>query len=415
MAVGEFPFPQMSPVKGLALSSTDAGIKANDRDDLVLMALAEGSTVAGVFTTNAYCAAPVTLCKRHLAIDSPAIRYLVTNAGNANACTGEQGLEDALETCRRVAELTGVAPEQVLPFSTGVIGESLPMSKLLAGLPLAAAKLSEDSWLDAATGIMTTDTRPKGACIQFEHEGVTVTVVGIAKGSGMIKPNMATMLGYIATDAGVAQPLLQKMVTDAVNKSFNRITVDGDTSTNDSCMLMATGQAGLPELTEADSELESTGHEFYAKLSQAINDVHIQLAQAIVADGEGATKFVTIEVVGGGTSQECVDVAYSVAQSPLVKTALFASDANWGRIVAAIGYAGVDGLDADRVRVHLDDVLIVEAGGRAASYTEAQGSAVMQQEAITIRIDLARGEYSDRVWTTDLSHDYVSINADYRS
>lgn len=406
MAVGHFPFPKMHPVPGVKLATVSAGIKTPGRKDLVLMELAPGSRVAGVFTQNAFCAAPVTLSKRHLAAGE--VRFLITNSGNANACTGESGLNDALATCARIAELTGVETGQVLPFSTGVIGEPMPMAKILAVLPDACQKLSASGWDEAAQGIMTTDTRPKGASVQFEHDGETVTVTGIAKGSGMIKPNMATMLGYIATDVSVAQPLLEQLVKAAADQSFNRITVDGDTSTNDSCMLVATGQASLPEIKEAGSEL-------YAKLYKAVVAVHIQLAQSIVSDGEGATKFVTVQVNGGASCEECVQVAYAVAQSPLVKTALFASDPNWGRIVAAIGYAGVDGLDADKVTVHLDDVLIVENGGRAASYTEVQGQKVMEREELTILIDLGRGNCSDRVWTTDLSNDYVKINAEYRT
>lgn len=406
MAVGDFPFPTMHAVTGFELATVSAGIKTPGRKDVVLMAIAEGSSVAGVFTQNAYCAAPVTVCKQHLQTGN--IRYLLVNAGNANACTGESGYNDAMSSCQRIAELTGVATGQVLPFSTGVIGEPMPMDKLLGVLPEAHASLSVAGWADAAQGIMTTDTRPKGASMQFEHDGQTVTVTGIAKGSGMIKPNMATMLGYIATDAKVAQGVLEQLVRAAADKSFNRITVDGDTSTNDSCMLVATGQVPLPEVTAATGEL-------YEKLRDAVTEVHIQLAKSIVSDGEGATKFVTVRVAGGASRDECVKVAYSVAQSPLVKTALFASDPNWGRIVAAIGYAGVEQLDADKVTVHLDNVLIVENGGRAGSYTEEQGQAVMNQDNITIAIDLGRGDHTDQVWTTDLSHEYVTINAEYRT
>ncbi|NIB40049.1 bifunctional glutamate N-acetyltransferase/amino-acid acetyltransferase ArgJ [Pseudomaricurvus alkylphenolicus] len=408
MAVGEFPFPTMHPVPGVKLGTASAGIKTPGRRDLVVLELAPGSRTSGVFTQNAFCAAPVTLCKRNL--PSAETRYLLINSGNANACTGDEGLSDALSSCEELAKLAGgdVSAEQVLPFSTGVIGERLPMDRLLAALPEALQNLTADGWEAAAQGIMTTDTRPKGATVQFDHDGETVTVSGISKGSGMIKPNMATMLGYIATDAAVSQDLLNQLVKHAADASFNRITVDGDTSTNDSCMLVATGQSKLPEITDADSEL-------YAKLTAAVTDIHIQLAQAIVTDGEGATKFVTIEVEAATSSEEAVKVAYSVAQSPLVKTALFASDPNWGRIVAAIGYAGVDGLDSDRIKVWLGDVLIVENGGRAPSYTEEAGQAVMNQENITIRIHLDRGDASDRVWTTDLSHDYVTINAEYRT
>ncbi|MBB6522719.1 bifunctional glutamate N-acetyltransferase/amino-acid acetyltransferase ArgJ [Pseudoteredinibacter isoporae] len=405
MAVGSFPFPKMHPVKGLRLGSVSANIRYTDRDDLLLIELGPNSSVAGVFTQNAFCAAPVTVCKSHLPGN---IRYLLVNSGNANACTGQQGLTDALASCAKVAELSGTQTEQVLPFSTGVIGELLPMDNLLEGIPAAIDALDDDGWKAAARAIMTTDTRPKGASEQLEIGGHTITVSGIAKGSGMIKPDMATMLAYIATDADVCDKVLQDMVGRAADASFNRITVDGDTSTNDSCMLMATGTADLAHIDDAGSAEAKA-------LYQVIENVLIDLAKSIVSDGEGATKFISIEVAGGGTQQECLDVAYSVAQSPLVKTALFASDPNWGRIVAAIGYAGVDGLDDTQVTVHLDDVLIVEKGGRAESYTEAAGQKVMDQESITIRIHLNRGDHSETVWTTDLSHDYVTINADYRS
>lgn len=406
MAVGDYPFPQMHPVQGVKLTAVSAGIKKVGRRDLVLFELAEGSSVAGVFTKNAFCAAPVTVCKEHLS--KAPIRYLVINSGNANACTGEQGLLDAKTTCAAIAHLTGVSPEQVLPFSTGVIGEPLPVQKITAVIPEALAKAHLNGWEDAGAGIMTTDTRPKGFSQQFEYQGKTITVNGISKGAGMIKPNMATMLGYIATDAKIAQPLLQTLAREAADKSFNRITIDGDTSTNDSCILMATGQVDLPEVTEASGEL-------YEKLREVILAAHIHLAKSIVSDGEGATKFVTVAVTGGANRDECLDVAYAVAHSPLIKTALFASDPNWGRIVAAIGYAGVPNLDATKVRVHLNDTLIVEHGGRASGYTEEQGQAVMSQAEIAINIDLGRGDAAETVWTTDLSYEYVRINADYRS
>ncbi|OZY83916.1 bifunctional ornithine acetyltransferase/N-acetylglutamate synthase [Cellvibrio mixtus] len=406
MAVGDYPFPHMHPVQGVKLTAVSAGIKKVGRRDVVLFELAEGSSVAGVFTKNAFCAAPVTLCKDHLS--KAPIRYLLINSGNANACTGEQGLLDAKATCAAIAELTGVTPEQVLPFSTGVIGEPLPVQKITAVIPEALEKVNIDGWDDAGAGIMTTDTRPKGFSQQFEYQGKTITVNGISKGAGMIKPNMATMLGYIATDAKIAQPLLQALAHEAADKSFNRITIDGDTSTNDSCILIATGQIDLPEVTEPKGEL-------YAKLREVIFAAHIHLAKSIVSDGEGATKFVTVAVSGGATRDECLDVAYAVAHSPLIKTALFASDPNWGRIVAAIGYAGVADLDATKVRVHLNDTLIVEHGGRAKSYTEEQGQAVMKQAEIAININLGRGDVAETVWTTDLSYEYVRINADYRS
>ena len=406
MAVGEYPFPSMHPVAGVKLTAVCAGIKRQNRRDVVLFELAEGSAVAGVFTKNAFCAAPVTLCKAHLA--AAPIRYLVINSGNANACTGEQGLRDAKATCEAIAQQTGVNPEQVLPFSTGVIGEPLPVAKIITAIPEALANATEQGWADAGAGIMTTDTRPKGFSQQIEYQGKTITVNGIAKGAGMIKPNMATMLGYIATDAKIAQPLLQQLAREAADKSFNRITIDGDTSTNDSCILIATGQVDLPEVNKPEGEL-------YEKLKDIIFAAYIHLAKSIVSDGEGATKFVTVAVSGGANRDECLDVAYAVAHSPLIKTALFASDPNWGRIVAAIGYAGVPDLDATKVRVHLNDVLIVENGGRAASYTEEQGQAVMKGEDIAIRIDLGRGSVAETVWTTDLSYEYVRNNADYRS
>ena len=406
MAVGEYPFPTMHPVKGVKLTAVCAGIKKVNRRDVVLFELAEGSNVAGVFTKNAFCAAPVTVCREHLS-KSP-IRYLIINSGNANACTGEQGLADAKLTCAAIAEAKGLKAEQVLPFSTGVIGEPLPVAKIVAAIPEALSKVSETGWDDAGAGIMTTDTRAKGFSEQFEYQGKVITVNGIAKGAGMIKPNMATMLGYIATDAKISQPLLQQLARDAADKSFNRITIDGDTSTNDSCILIATGQIDLPEITSANGEL-------YEKLRSTILAAHIHLAKSIVSDGEGATKFVTVAVSGGATRDECLDVGYAVAHSPLVKTALFASDPNWGRIVAAIGYAGLDNLDASKVVVHLNDVLIVKNGGRAATYTEAQGQAVMSGAEISININLNRGNFSETIWTTDLSYEYVRINADYRS
>lgn len=406
MAVGEYPFPHMYPVKGVKLTAVSGGIKKVGRRDVVLFELAEGSRVAGVFTKNAFCAAPVTVCREHLA--KAPIRFLIINSGNANACTGEQGLLDAKATCAAIAELKGVKLEQILPFSTGVIGEPLPVQKIITVVPEALEKATENGWADAGAGIMTTDTRPKGFSQQFEYQGKTITVNGISKGAGMIKPNMATMLGYIATDAAIAQDVLQALSREAADKSFNRITIDGDTSTNDSCILMATGQSGAPEITQASGEL-------YEKVRELILAAHVHLAKSIVSDGEGATKFVTVAITGGGSRDECLDVAYAVAHSPLIKTALFASDPNWGRIVAAIGYAGVPNLDATKVRVHLNDVLIVEKGGRAKTYTEEQGQAVMSQANIAINIDLGRGDFAETVWTTDLSYEYVRINADYRS
>jgi len=405
MAVGLGPLPTLHPVPGFELGISSAGIKRPGRKDVVVMRCAEGSSVAGVFTLNAFCAAPVILAKQRA---QGAVRYLLTNTGNANAGTGEPGLVNAARTCAKLAELTGVDANAVLPFSTGVIGEPLPVEKIEGALQAALDDLSVDNWAAAATGIMTTDTLPKGASRQFQIDGVTVTVTGISKGAGMIRPNMATMLGYIATDAKVAQSVLQDLIRDGANKSFNRITIDGDTSTNDCCMLIATGQADLPEVTEARGPL-------FDALKTAVFDVCMEVAQAIVRDGEGATKFVTVEVNGGGNHQECLDVGYAVAHSPLIKTALFASDPNWGRILAAVGRAGVPDLDVSKIDVFLGSVCIASKGCRATTYTEEQGSAVMAEAEITIRIELGRGQCSETIWTTDLSHEYVKINAEYRT
>jgi len=405
MAVGLGPLPTLHPVPGFELGIASAGIKRPGRKDVVVMRCAEGSTIAGVFTLNAFCAAPVILAKQRV---QGTVRYLLTNTGNANAGTGEPGMQAAIRSCASLAKLAGVDEAAILPFSTGVIGEPLPVEKIEAALPAALADLNENRWAEAATGIMTTDTLPKGASRQFEHDGITVTVTGISKGAGMIRPNMATMLGYIATDAKVSPAVLQDLLRDAANKSFNRITIDGDTSTNDCCMLVATGKAALPEITEASGEL-------FAKLKQAVFEVSMEVAQSIVRDGEGATKFVTVTVNGGKNHQECLDVGYAVAHSPLIKTALFASDPNWGRILAAVGRAGVPELDVSKIDVYLGAVCIASQGGRSPSYTEEQGAAVMVEEEIEIRIELGRGSCSETIWTTDLSHEYVRINAEYRT
>lgn len=405
MSVGLGPLPTLHPVPGFELGIASAGIKRPGRKDVVLMRCAEGSSVAGVFTLNAFCAAPVILAKKRVLGQ---VRYLLTNTGNANAGTGEPGLHDATRTCAALAQLADVDEGAVLPFSTGVIGEPLPVEKIESALQAALDDLAPDHWAAAASGIMTTDTLPKGASRQFVQEGVTITVTGISKGAGMIQPNMATMLGYIATDAKVAQAVLQDLLRDAANKSFNRISIDGDTSTNDCCLLIATGQAPLPEISHASGAL-------FAALKQAVLEVAFELAQAIVRDGEGATKFVTVQVNGGATHQECLDVGYAVANSPLVKTALFASDPNWGRILAAVGRAGVAQLDVSKIDLFLGDVCIASHGCRASSYTEEQGAAVMAEAEITIRIELGRGTCSETLWTTDLSHEYVKINAEYRS
>ncbi|MGH8492379.1 MAG: bifunctional glutamate N-acetyltransferase/amino-acid acetyltransferase ArgJ [Moraxellaceae bacterium] len=406
MAVGNLDLPVMNSVKGVRIGITGAAIRYKNRRDLTIFEIAEGATVSAVFTRNSYCAAPVLLCREHLKAVTP--RYLVINTGNANAGTGTVGLDNARASCVELAALTNVHPQEVLPFSTGVIGEHLPVDRLAAALPKALAALSENAWADAASGIMTTDTRPKGASEQFEHDGVTVTVTGISKGAGMIRPNMATMLAYVATDAAVAQPVLDALLQSSVNQSFNRITIDGDTSTNDSCVLIASGAAGNALLASASGTL-------FEKLEAALHRVFARLAQLIVRDGEGATKFMTVRVEEGADTQECCDVAYSIAHSPLVKTAFFASDPNWGRIVAAVGNAGLTALDVSRVRVYLNDTCIVDKGGRAPTYTEEQGAAVMKQEEITIRVCLGRGQATDTVYTCDFSYDYVKINADYRS
>ena len=405
MAVGSGDFGVLHPVQGVRIGIASAGIKKVGRKDIVVFELAEDSAVAGVFTKNAFCAAPVTIAKAHL--QQASTRYWLINTGNANAGTGPSGLEAAKQCCSALADLASCPTEQVLPFSTGVIGEPLPTAKIISALPAALADLAADHWAEAASGIMTTDTRPKACSRQLDWQGKTITVTGISKGAGMIKPNMATMLGYVACDARIPQSLLQDLVSEAAEQSFNRITVDGDTSTNDACMLVATGASGV-EVSEQQPEL-------LAALKTLINDVFLDLAQAIVRDGEGATKFVEVAVSGAGSADEALKVAYTVAESPLVKTALFASDPNWGRILAAIGRAGVEGLDVSGVQVHLGDVLIADKGGRAASYTEEAGAAVMKQDEIVIAIDLGRGAAAEKVWTTDFSYDYVKINAEYRS
>ena len=397
----------LHPVPGVQLGITMAGVRKANRRDLTVITLDEGSAVAGVFTKNRYCAAPVQLCRERLAAGSE-IRALVINTGNANAGTGEDGLVRARATCIALARQLSISPEQILPFSTGVIMESLPVDRIEAGLPGALADRKPDNWAVAAEGIMTTDTLPKAASRQISLGGVTVTVTGISKGAGMIRPNMATMLGFVATDANIRPDLLQAIVTEAANVSFNRITIDGDTSTNDSFVLMASRKAAHPEITDLDS---AEGR----ALREAVIAVSQHLAQAIVRDGEGATKFIAITVEGGRTEDECAKAAYAIAHSPLVKTAFFASDPNLGRILAAVGYAGIDDLDQNLIELHLDDVHVVTKGGRNPSYREEDGQRVMKQSEITIRVNLSRGPAKTTVWTCDLSHDYVSINADYRS
>ena len=397
---------ELLPVTGIQIGIASAGIKTPGRKDLTVMQLAAGSQVAGVFTQNRFCAAPVILCRQHLATTSP--RALVINTGNANAGTGEDGLARAREVCTALAQELGCAPAAILPFSTGVIMEPLPADKICAALPQAVANSHENQWLAAAQAIMTTDIVAKGASLTLDIDGHTITVTGIAKGSGMIHPNMATMLGFIATDAAIAPAVLQRMVKAVADASFNSITVDGDTSTNDSLMLIASGATALPRIDDSNSHA-------CAALQAAITTVAVRLAQAIVRDGEGATKFITINVEGGVSRDECRQVGYAIAHSPLVKTAFFASDPNLGRILAAIGYAGINDLDVDRLQLWLDDVLVAENGGRATSYREQDGQRVMRQSDITIRVALHRGHANATVWTCDFSYDYVKINAEYRS
>jgi glutamate N-acetyltransferase/amino-acid N-acetyltransferase len=398
-------------VPGVRIGVTMAGIRKANRRDLVVFVLDEGSAAAGVFTKNRFCAAPVQVCRDHLGAGSAPVRALVVNTGNANAGTGEAGLGRARRTCAALAGHLGVDARRVLPFSTGVIMETLPVERIEAGLPAALAALRPAdgaAWAEAAQGIMTTDTVPKAASRQVSIGGRTVTLSGISKGAGMIRPNMATMLGFIATDAVVAPALLQPLVKEAADRSFNRITIDGDTSTNDSFVLMATRQAGHAEITALDSAEGRALREALCALAE-------ELAMAIVRDGEGATKFITVRVEGGRDEAECLAAAYAIAHSPLVKTAFFASDPNLGRILAAVGYAGIDDLDQALIDLHLDDVHVVERGGRRPQYREEDGQRVMKQSEITIRVHLHRGAAVGQVWTCDLSHDYVSINADYRS
>jgi glutamate N-acetyltransferase/amino-acid N-acetyltransferase len=412
MAVNS-PLPvaaDLKPVAGIELGYAEAGIKKPNRKDVLVMKLAEGATVAGVFTRNRFCAAPVQVSKANLEAvkgGGKAIRALVVNTGNANAGTGEPGLQNAQATCAEVARLLGLDAQQVLPFSTGVILEPLPVQKIVAGLPAAIANLKADNWFNAAEAIMTTDTQPKAASLTTTIGGHAVTMTGISKGAGMIKPNMATMLGYLAFDAKVAQPVLDELVKYAADRSFNSITIDGDTSTNDSFILVATGAGSLV--------VDSTDSPDFAALRDAVTGIARHLAQQIIRDGEGATKFITITVEQGRDMDECRKIAYAIAHSPLVKTAFFASDPNLGRILAAIGYAGVDDLDTAKLDLYLDDVLVAKAGGRNPDYKEEDGQRVMKKAEILVRVVLARGEADATVWTCDLSHDYVSINADYRS
>ena len=394
------------PVRGIQLGYAMAHVRKPNRKDVLVMTLVEGSRAVGVFTQNRFCAAPVTLCKQFLA-EKSGIRALLVNTGCANAGTGEDGLNRAQQSCKALGELLNLKSNQILPFSTGVILEPLPVDKVIAGLPAAIANLKEDNWLNAAEAIMTTDIVVKGTSRSINLGGKQVTITGISKGSGMIHPNMATMLGYIATDAAVSQSALESIIQYAVNKSFNCITVDGDTSTNDSLIMMATNLAGNAEITEKSQEFNA--------LRDALTDVAVELAQAIVRDGEGATKFMTVIIEGGKSEAECRKVAYAIAHSPLIKTAFFASDPNLGRILAAIGYAGIDDLDVNNMELYLGDVLVAEKGGRAASYKEEQGAAIMAESDILVRVALNRGKADVTIWTCDFSYDYVKINADYRS
>jgi len=398
---------QLHAVAGVRWGITEAGVRKADRKDLSVMLLDAGASVAGVFTSNRYCAAPVQVCREHLAQGS-AVRALVINTGNANAGTGAPGLAHARQTCDALAVLLQCSPAQILPFSTGVIMEPLPVERIVAALPAALAKAQAAHWAQAAEGIMTTDTQPKAASVQVSIGGKAVNITGISKGAGMIRPNMATMLGFVATDANIDPALLPALVKTLADGSFNRITIDGDTSTNDSFMLIATHQAGHAQITSLDS---ADGQALFKGLMQVAR----QLAHAIVRDGEGATKFITVQVEGGRTAEECRLVAYAIAHSPLVKTAFFASDPNLGRILAAVGYAGITDLDQGLIELHLDDVHVVSQGGRRAEYREEDGQRVMKGSEITVRVGLGRGTATDTVWTCDLSHDYVTINADYRS
>ena len=404
MAVGDTSFPNMHPVKGVRLGTCNAGIKQTVRDDILLMAVEPGGSCAAVFTQNAFCAAPVTVARQHL---SQAPRWLLCNSGNANAGTGPRGMSDALRSCEAAAQVLGGELHQVLPYSTGVIGEPLPLAKLVAALPAAAANLDEQHWDRAAKAIMTTDTFAKGASERFEIAGETVVITGISKGAGMIQPNMATMLGFLATDAKISAELLQACLANAVEKSFNRITVDGDTSTNDACTILASGASAAPII-----EANSAEYEVFAA---ALNKVCKRLAELIVRDGEGATKLMRIVVEQAQDSAEAVQVAKTIAHSPLVKTAFFASDPNWGRILAAVGRAGVVHMDLEAIEIYLGDVCIVRQGGRADSYTEAAGQQVMNQAEITVTVRLGRGVAVEEVLTCDFSYDYVKINAEYRT
>ena len=404
MAVGNVDFPEMNKVSGIKLGTCNAGIKQTERDDILVVEMTEGTTCAGVFTQNSFCAAPVVVAKDHL---NHKPKWLLVNSGNANAGTGKQGMDDALSSCSALASLSDENQSRVLPFSTGVIGENLPIEKIQGALPKAVNALSEDNWYKASRAIMTTDTVNKGASVIIDIEGSPVTITGISKGSGMIHPNMATMLSFIATDANVSQELLQQCISGAAESSFNKITIDGDTSTNDACILMASGCSSAPEIIK--------GAKSYEVFESALNKICMRLAELIVRDGEGATKLMRIRVEQASSSEEAIRVAKIVALSPLVKTAFFASDPNWGRILAAVGRSEINNLDLDEVEIYLNEVCIVNNAARAASYTEKEGQKVMDQAEILVRIVLARGEIIEEVLTCDFSYDYVRINAEYRT
>ena len=406
MPVGLTSLPMLHPVPGIRLGTAQAHIRKPDRRDLVVIECAPGTRAAAVFTKNRFCAAPVIVAREHLGQSAP--RALLINTGFANAGTGEPGLADARASCAALARALKCQAHEILPFSTGVVGERFPVDRLIAGLPACLAALNESGWSEAAQGIMTTDTVPKGASRRLTLDGKAVTVTGIAKGAGMIRPDMATMLAFIATDAAISTRVLQTCLGAAVNLSFNRITVDGDTSTNDACLLLATAKAGNGEIRDANGDA-------YAALARAVAEVCTELAQAVVRDAEGITKFITLEVSGGASESDCLAVAYTIAHSPLVKTAFFASDPNWGRILAAIGRAPIARLDVAKVSIHLEDVCVVRNGALAADYTETAGRDAMRRSEIRVRVDLGAGSASATVWTSDLSHDYVRINAEYRS
>jgi glutamate N-acetyltransferase / amino-acid N-acetyltransferase len=406
MPVGlEVPTNLLS-IKGVRQSVTSANIYAEKRDDLTLVEIAEGSIVSAVFTKNLFCAAPVKVAKQNLINTKP--RYLLINAGNANAGTGEQGIINTINTCESLSNLTDCNKDAILPFSTGVIGEDLPIDKINKALPSLLTNLNDDNWLESAKAIMTTDTIPKAVSAQLDIGGVTVNITGIAKGSGMIRPDMATMLSFIATDAYISKEILNKILSEAVDRSFNKITIDGDTSTNDACVIISTGKAD-------NSFIDSCDNDEYINFENAIINICCVLAQSIVRDGEGATKFISIEVNGGNEPEECLATAYKIAESPLVKTAFTASDPNWGRILAAVGNSGVHDLDVNKVDIYLDDICIVEKGERCKTYTEDKGKKVMNQDEIKLSVNLNRGICVEEIWTTDLSHEYITINAEYRT